>query len=322
MEILGRNYVEFMEKIEAKLTLLKIRPPVKIIRSKDNTVNTYLLTSALTFITEEELKETQIKTISGLGTLTGNKSQKSYHENKKGGTATQIISFVNKCINEHNFELEVDTRNRIEGVISEILGNAEDHGIMNTWYVTANYLSKQHTENELIGELNLVFFNFGLSIFEGFEQTKEKNHEVYADLQQSYDWICSKYPKHTFTKENLFTLYALQDGSSRLKYEEKSRGTGTMKFINSFLEIGDFENQERNYMPKLSIISGCTHLICDNKYKPFREDTVNYLSLNFEKDLSILPAKSHLKTLPTPFPGTLLSVKIFLNEEHFNQKIL
>jgi hypothetical protein len=174
LEILGRNYVQFMERIEAKLTLLKIRPQVKIIRSKENVVNTYLLASALTFITEDELKETQIKTISGLETLTGSKSQKNYHENKKGKTATQIIRFVNDCIKEHNFELEIETRNRIEGVISEILNNGEDHGIMNTWYVTANYLSTQHSENELIGELNLAFFNFGLSIFEGFEETKEK----------------------------------------------------------------------------------------------------------------------------------------------------
>ena len=320
LDVLTSNYWEEIKKMESKLAHLKIKPDITIIRSKSEDVNILLAIFDFTFITEDEAKRKEIKSISNLGILSGSKSQKNYHENKKGKNVTLIIQYINRCINQHHYELVIDTKNNIEGMISEILNNGEDHGVMNTWYVTANYVIRQHSENEIIGELNLVFFNFGLSIFEGFEETKEKNHENYEELKQLYDYICYNNPKHNFTKENLFTLYALQEGNSRLKYEQESRGTGTMKFIKSFLEFGDFEETKRGYLPKLSIISGATHLICDNKYHPFSLDNVGYLSLNEEKDLSLLPSKTHLKSLSKVLPGTLLSVKIFLNEEHFNKK--
>ncbi len=124
-----------------------------------------------------------------------------------------------------------------------------------------------------------------------------------------------------FTRENLFTLYALQDGSSRLKYVRESRGTGTMKFINSFLNLGDYQDNSKGYIPRLLIFSGATMLKCDNTYKPFEIEGVNYLSLNSENDMNKPPVSSHLMNLENRFPGTLIIGKIYLNQDHLKKKI-
>ena len=161
--------------------------------------------------------------------------------------------------------------------------------------------------------------NFGYSIFEGFEENKTKNNVVYSDMQQMYDLVSQSTSK--FTKENLFTLYALQEGFSRLKFIQESRGTGTIKFIQSFLYLGDYEDEKKNFIPNLLIYSGNTLLICNNKYRPFSIDGVYYLSLNKEKDLTMPPETSHIKQLGYKFPGTLLIVKIYLNENHLKKKM-
>ena len=172
----------------------------------------------------------------------------------------------------------------------------------------------------VVGEMNLTFMNFGYSFYEGFEETKSVNSDVYNQMELLYEQVNVSLFGAPFSKENLFTLYALQDGMSRLKFEEESRGTGTMKFINSFFAFGDYEDTKLGYLPNLTILSGSTMLVCDNRFKPFLKDGVYFLSLNSENDLAKLPEKSNLKPLNQCFPGTLLTAKIYLNQDHLNKK--
>jgi hypothetical protein len=165
----------------------------------------------------------------------------------------------------------------------------------------------------------LSFLNFGYTIYEGFLETKIDNNNLYNQLKTGCDQIKTK---TNFSDENLFTLYALQDGVSRLKFKDESRGTGTMKFLNCFFEFGDYHDTVKKHSPSLSILSGKTELVCDNKYKPFEIKGEYFLSLNDDKDLTQPPSSKHLKNLDYSFPGTLLTVRVLLNNEHIRKKIL
>jgi hypothetical protein len=311
---LEEHYNETVEKIgEIILSIWE-----NVVKSKDNTVNLNLLLCG--FITPDIEFEDGVTPINSMGFLKGKKEQKSYLENKKGINATIIVKYIDECLRRNSFELSEIGKNDITGMIGEILSNAEDHSPFSSYYVTANYTQISNNEiNHNVGLLNLSFLNFGYSIYEGLLENKIENAELFDVLRSGCSSIQMKAP---FTDDNLFTLFALQDGVSRLKFSDESRGTGTMKFINCFFSFGDYQNNDKKQSPYLSILSGNTQLVCDNKYKPFEQDNKCYVSLNDENDLSLPPKKSHLKDLKYKFPGTLLSIKAFLNEEHISKKII
>lgn len=317
LQILRLELQNEFEKLGNRLSVLKATVDINITRSTNKEVNLHLFLCG--YISDVDVEDGVVP-IDTFGYLKGSKQQKDYLENKKGINATRIVKYINKCLIRNNFMLNELGENDITSLIGEILSNAEDHSPFTTYYVTANY-SQNETVNgtgkDIVGQLNLSFMNFGYSIYQGLEQTKDKNEDIYNMLNDTYDIISKKVP---FSKDNLFTLYALQDGISRLKFEDKSRGTGTMKFINCFFSFGDYENIDKKQSPQLSILSGKTQVICDNKYKPFEEDNIYFVSLNDQKTLSEPPNKSHLKDLRYSFPGTLLSVRAYLNKDHISSK--
>ncbi|MFV8379320.1 hypothetical protein [Flavobacterium sp. LB3R33] len=319
LQILRLELQSDFNDLNNRLSVLNSKIDIKILKSKNITVNLNLLLCGYMTVEDEFELEEGVTPINTLGYLKGKKQQKSYLENKKGVNATKIVEYINECLIRNSFELSETGVNDITGMIGEILSNAEDHSPFSTYYVTANYTQILDNKNdENVGLLNLSFLNFGYSIYEGLLETKNDNSELFDELQNGCKILKMKAP---FTDENLFTLFALQDGVSRLKYKDESRGTGTMKFINCFFSFGDYQNTNKQQSPRLSILSGNTQLICDNKYKPFLDDNKFYVSLNDDNDLSLPPNKSHLKDLRYKFPGTLLSVRAFLNKDHISNKI-
>lgn len=322
LQIFKLEFSEKFNRLDQKLSILTSKVTFKIVPSTDDYVNKMLFAHGLSS-EATEVKVAGLMPQKGIGYIKGSKSQKHYSENKKGAIATRIRYFLNECLREHGYEFNPGGENEIDGLLSEILGNGEDHSPFDTYYSTANYFLEfeSQSENDAVGEINLSVMNFGYSIYEGLEETKSENHENYSLIESLFDHVYSKVNGKFTTKDNLFTLYALQEGVSRLKFEDSSRGNGTMKFINSFFALGDFEDNERNYHPELTIISGSTQVICDTKYKPFQKDGINFLSLNIEEDISIPPDPSNLKKLLTPFPGTVLNARIYLNKVHLSKKI-
>ncbi len=321
LKVIIEEYLAALRKLNNRLSIYSVMPEIKIKLSPKSKVNSMLVANNIIAI--PEIKKDDFIPISTLPLIKGTKSQKHYTENKKGSVTTKLRSYINEGLSRHGVCLSISGAGMLDGLISEVLNNAEDHGIFNTWFATANLFEtnpKSHA-SEIVGEINLAFFNFGESIFEGFEKTKEENFETYSQMEQMYNKMQNTSRGKHFNKENLFTLLSLQEGISRLKYEKESRGTGTMKFINSFLSIGDYEDKGKGYIPRLLIFSGNTAIRCDNKFKPFSIDGVYYLSLNEEKDLSSPPEKSHLIKLGNKFPGTMLVAKIYLNDKHLIQKV-
>ena len=123
-------------------------------------------------------------------------------------------------------------------------------------------------------------------------------------------------PLNRFSRESLFTLYMLNETISRLKYEDESRGHGTMNFIDSFIELGKLGDINSYFTSILNIISGHIHLTCDNRYKPYKKGDMRIISLNEDNDIKKLPNNHYLKTETEYFPGPILECKIFF--EHIN----
>lgn len=322
LKVILDEYLINLKKLDSKLKVFRSNPQIRIIHSKTDNVNLKLLANRI--IPNTETKENDFIPVSALNLIKGRKSQRHYAENKKGVAITKIRNFINKdCLNSHHLILNDKGVGYLDGLLSEILNNAEDHSLFDTWYAYGNLFetSKTQSNPDVVGEINLAILNFGYSIFEGFEETKSANIETYAEMERLYKFVKKQSKGKHYTKENLITLYALQEGKSRLNYIEESRGTGTMKFINSFLNLGDYQSKKDNFDPRLIIYSGSTSIKCDNEFKPFDLEGSQYLSLNKNNDLTSPPENSHLNSLKRKFPGTLLVVKIYLNESHLKEKI-
>lgn len=323
LKIILEEYLLFLNKANNN-TFRDIVPRVNILPSETELVNIKLYANSIT--KNASYSKSELLPVFALNLIKGSKSKKHYTENKKGSAITNIRNFINEtCLKRQNLVLSDTEIGNLDGLLSEILNNAEDHSPFNTWYAYGNLFETKGTKEkdiDNVGEVNLAIFNFGYSIFDGFEKTKVENKQKYDEMEKIYNHLISNSKEGSkFTKENLFTLTALQEGFSRVKFKDKSRGTGTMKFLNSFIELGDYQDKKKNYNPRLLIYSGNTMIKCDNEFKPFEISGDSYLSLNPEKDLSLPPKKSHLQNLDRRFPGTLLVVKIYLNESHLIKKI-
>lgn len=270
-------------------------------------------------ISKEEIKDEEMYL--PLQLKIGVKARKSLFENRKGDICRQITQFINNSINGVNYTLNEKGLLYMDSLISEILGNAEDHSRINRWYV--NGVSFLTNEDQMdIGELNLCIINFGYSIYEGFEDSKLDNQDIHNKLEEIYNKYREKISKTGFfgsalAKECMFTLLALQEGVSRIKYKYPSRGNGTMNFIRAFFELGGLGEDLPKYKPVLSFFSGKTSLNCNYKYKPYQKDNFWYLALNEEQDLLLQPDKRCLYINNEYLPGTIIQIKIFLNEEYF-----
>jgi hypothetical protein len=326
LQVVRLELLEKIKSIQAKLRYTSLLSKITIIRSRSKNVNRLL--SVTGFIHDLDVKQigqdddSSLEPIDNIGYLKGYKPQKHYSENKKGPYTKRIVEYINECLIKHEYCFGVDGVNMFEGIVGEVLSNAEDHSIHPNWYITANFSQEDFKAgpNFMVGEINLTILNFGHSMFDGFWETKVENENMFDNVNNFVMDMLNKYPKSDFSKENIFTLALLQDQVSRLKFEDESRGTGTIKFINSFLELGDFANKERGYVPNFSIFTGNTHVSCDNSCKPFLKDGLYCLALNDDRNLKSLPDKKYLRSIINTFPGTLISVKIYLNKAHLDKK--
>jgi len=325
MRVIQLHITENIEDLQSRLALLKVIPRVHYTPSRKKDVNRLLVSTG--YLSREEVPGLQDNDLSfapvdDIGYLKGVKAQKHYQENRKPAFAKRIADYIDDCLGKHGYSFSVEFKNMFEGIIAEVLSNAEDHTSYPHWYITASFAQEDFNAapHIIVGEINLNILNFGHSIYEGFLETKEENHGMFSEVVTYIEGLRNNYPSMRFTDEQLFTMALLQDQMSRLKYKDESRGTGTVKFITSFLDIGDYYSKEKGYTPKLSIFSGNTHVCFDHTIQPFSNDGVICIALNAQQDLKRPPETQYLRKLVQRFPGTLFSVKVYINRDHFDKK--
>lgn len=285
---------------------------------KDAKTNKYLAAFDYHSLPEWNDGESLYKPLHGMS----GKIADRYRENAKPATCAKIAEFVQSASEPYGYILVDDARSLIESYASEVLNNAEDHSFHRSeWYVNGIAFKEIQHEVDVI-EVNLAIMNFGPSMYEGFEETKIENSEIYGKVEKLYNEHRSKFLySNQYSRETLYMLYMLNEGISRLKYKDESRGNGTMSFINAFMNLGDFGDKKSDFAPTLNIISGHGVLAFDSKYRPFKNGEFQQISLNKEQNIHELPDKRCLITNDGYFPGTILECKIYLNKEHILSKV-
>lgn len=316
-----KTILEELDIFSLKLAKSRFREKPKSIKmrpSMSGKVNRHLhsLGFANFSVSEEEQKEYLV-----LGLMRG--KSKNYRENRKAVVSHKVTQFVENTAERFDVGFDERGQNYMEGMVGEILSNAEDHSLRRSeWFVDGVSFLHKGSDNEVI-EFNLVIINYGNSMYEGFELTKKENHIIYNKLEQLYQKHRTLFTIYkNFERESLFVLYMLNEGISRLKFLESSRGNGTMNFIKSFIDLGKFCNEDPQYKPQLNIVSGHTVLTCTEEYAPFKVGTHYKVTLNASQSMTDLPDSSVLKYFRGAlFPGTILDCKIFLNKRDLEKNV-
>lgn len=237
--------------------------------------------------------------------------------------ATEIADYYNNCLSHFNFKLTTSGEKRLSKLIGEILDNAEEHGEFHKWYIIA-YMD---ITSGSVGKSHLVIFNFGKTIFEVLNEpmVSEILKNKMSDLSSNHTarGYFSLTPK--FRKEELWTLYSLQEGVSRFSFtqEGKDRGQGTVKMIEFFDRIGRGGNQQE--LPQMALISGGTRILFDGTYslKPEKidEEERKIIAFNSSNDLNDMPDINYVHAIGGFFPGTVLTLNFFFSKEYLTQII-
>ena len=293
---------------------------IKIIPASDIKILKYL--AALNIYVSPKLEELDRSDMFLPLRLQRGRQKGVYSENQKGVVGKRMVDFVNDALRANSYELNKKGQSVFRGLIDEVLSNAEDHSVnYSEWFVNGIAFRERQFGTDIV-ELNFAIVNYGDSMYEGFEKTKELNKENY-DLVNKGFLLHQKSlsRKHCFGKEGLYTMLMLNEGISRLKYEESSRGNGTMNFLDAFISIGGFGDDDKKFNSQLNIITGHTCLTCDNNVRPYDSGSVKLISLNLEQNQRLLPDNNYLKDNQEYFPGTILECRIYLNETYFNRKL-
>ena len=225
----------------------------------------------------------------------------------------KIIQYIDKCLNLNSFSLNDNGTELFGKLIGESIDNCEQHsGKYKEWYSLGHYYKEEQQE---YGECHLAIFNFGQTIYEGL-----KNDCKSKDLLSNLENKSNMHIKNDsyWDEEMLWSLYALQDGISKERLDDviDDRGSGTLRFIESFQEIGNTKNGKK---AKMCIISGSTHILFDGDYKLKYEDfdggSRGIIAFNKENSLDKPPDNSKITKLNGFFAGTIISLQFYIDRK-------
>lgn len=319
LDLIVKDFV-FVEKRYNEHYYNKIEKKIKIIKSKYPKANKCLFVfNLIPAVDETKSGEAYLY----LDNQIGVKSRKTFRSNLKGSIVTRVREFVNDSLKESNAILNNRGVNKLDLLLSEIFNNAEDHSAFRQWYVNGVSYRDVVENDEPIVELNLGILNFGYSISDGFFRNRDKNKQMMVFTDQWFKKHSSDemFSQMQYGKDDLYTLYCLQEGVSRLKYEDQSRGSGTMNFLRAFIALGAYGKTNPKYKSHLNIISGKTIVRCTDEVEPYLLNNRYFLSLNTEQSMDVLPDSRYLSHTDEYFPGTFFEVKIFLNKRYFTETL-
>ncbi|WP_335938060.1 hypothetical protein [Fusobacterium polymorphum] len=225
----------------------------------------------------------------------------------------EITKYFNKALQNINKELNENGERLFDKIIGEVIANCQEHsGEFNQYFCSGHY-SKI---NANIGNYQLTIFNFGQSIAEGF-----KNSIIPPKVKERMDELLNKHISYfkifsNWDENALLTLFSLQDRVSRLYDDRKTRGTGTVRFLEAFQNVGGCSCE---YCSTMTIISGNSQIIINNDDEICKIEN-KQISFNKEKSLDYKPDERYVKKLERYFPGTIISLNIFLDRNWLEDK--
>ncbi len=311
--------------LNQKLRKTRFYTEIEVIDSLNEQVNKEIFMMGITAQLSVDSDKSTMHPSNSTGLIVNDSQKRDLFKNEKGRTAKKIVNLVNNSLIQLGFEIRKEKESSIQLMISEILDNCEQHSVLRHYFCMANFMTQLHetNEEEKIGELNIVFMNLGYGFYEGFEKNKEKNQINYNEVINFVDYINQQkeLDKNKFENQTIYGI--LQFGNSRLKYKDESRGNGTVNFIKTFSELGDFEDILRNFVPKMYILTGKTIVKICNRNQPIELSGKPFLPLHSKgaEKWNSETEEEFLKTGSNDFPGTILSARLYLNKSHILSKI-
>jgi len=249
--------------------------------------------------------------------LFSGKASRIERSRKCDEAATKLTDYFNKCLRMEKFELSRSGKFRLSSLITEVIGNAEEHG--GHWYTIAYF----HQSEDELGHCHIALFNFGRTISESLLEGAASE-----ELRSRIDSLIEKHNERgflrsllhpTWEEEALVTLFALQEGVSRLSFTKKGidRGNGTVNMI-------EFFNQLAGGSQRMCLISGKTYILFDGKFDLKKKVFDNgeerrVIAFNRTNSLEEPPDRDHVRTLPLGFPGTIISIRFDLDRSNLEK---
>lgn len=238
--------------------------------------------------------------------------------------ATKLTDYFNCCLNTQCYGLTDIGKNKLASMFSEVLDNCERHGGADSiWYALGHYQIRKGND---FGEIQLTIFNYGDSIYEGLcsRDTTSETKEALGKILQRH----KQYFTGTWTEEMVGTVFSLQEGVSRLRDKEKrgfrNRGTGTVTLMDTFYRMGHTMDG-RN--PEMTLVSGHVCIKFTDKYRLeekeifddiFKGKKRKIIAFNEGNDI-YQPADENVMLLREYFPGTVLSLKFYLDNKYLEK---
>lgn len=234
--------------------------------------------------------------------------------------STHLTEYVNRCLREYRYEMNVSAKRRLASLVSEVMENADNHSGRSEWWVCGHLLQPPGSS---YGNCHITIFSFGDTMAESLQALPADSL-----LRRNIEALVAEHTKRgffsfgpTWTPENLWTLYALQEGVSRLNIAPTAgdRGRGTADMIEFFQRLG--QSESAGSPPQMCVLSGSTHILFDGKYRMRSERTASgeerrVIAFNGENDLTQRPDDRYVRNLRGFFPGTAVSMRFYLDSDH------
>ncbi|MCD1265535.1 hypothetical protein B5M44_11615 [Shinella sumterensis] len=206
---------------------------------------------------------------------------------------------------------------KIKSMIGEVLNNAERHsriGGDGEW-ITAGFMARRLVK---IGDNPRTLHICHLSLLNPGRPISETIKEAPSEIVEQVAKYQALHRKSGVSEETLATVFALQDGISRVLQGEgmPSGGTGMMDVVEFANEVGKAPTSELG--PKVAIISGKAYIRFSGDFNRgiMPQGSERRLQwFNVANDVKYPPHPGHVMDLPYTFPGTLITLRFALGEQ-------
>lgn len=228
------------------------------------------------------------------------------------------IAYYNKCLQRYGVELNASGIDYFTKLVGEIIGNASEHsGDNGDWYVSGHFTQ---AGNQECGRGSLVFVSIGNTIYENLKyntKSDDTKHKLEEHLKLHKPLFGLNW-----NEETSLTVLGLQYKiSSETDLKHPDRGTGTIKFIDSFSKLGKKIDGDN---PKMSILSGNTHILFDGTYnleeKQIGDSKIKTIAFNKNNNIKEKPDQKYVKLLNNYFPGVIISVNFYVDKRYLRIK--
>ena len=227
-------------------------------------------------------------------------------------TTREFSDHLDSCLSLVAKKLSQKGRERILAYVAEVLINAQEHSGSAEWTIVG--FVDQEDEGLIY---RAAIFSIGRTISETFKLLDKDSYswgivEPYLNKHK-----LSGFFRKSWCEDDLLAIIALQGNiSSKLEGPESDRGQGTVDLIEFFQEVSG-ECTSSSVRPKMSIMSGATHIIFGGEYKMNYESDIGRMVIAFNKENNLYfpPDSNVVKSLDgIAFPGALISIAIPLAE--------